>query len=567
VGDARPNFVLTIDDNDQAPTVGTSPSGSATLGNNPVYGLDPPFDATQASQRTQFLYKASELTAAGIPAGTLSGLSVYVYVKGSSRAYTNLYLKLGTTTASYLYNNGAITVGNSMTTVKSLAFYNTTAGWNNFSFDVPYTWDGTSNLVVEICYDNGTAAASDATDEIALYQDAGNGSQGNMLWQTGINCWENFSSLSGAAAYKPYVQFTYGIAPTTIESTVNSSQSQYLGPNADVYFYDQTNGQLMARIQNLSSFDYGCTQVVVDRAGTSATAFTNSSAATYLMDKTFHVYPTTNNPSGSYNITLYYTQAEVQGWQTTTGQSLTSIQLVKVPGQISQATPANPNGAGTPTIVTPTIGTLGSNTSLTYSFTNGFSGFGAGIPGMIVLPVTLLRFDGHLENNNALLNWSTSSEQNSAGFEVRRSADGLHFSPIGYVPAAGNSSTEKDYSYTDPGLSMDSNFYQLRSITLDGHDSYSKIVLIRDPQADPGFTVLPNPFTADPDIVFSHTPAGRVDVRLLDPTGRVLWRAPGSRLDGNRLHLGLSASTLAAGVYLLEVRSDAGIRIQRVIKK
>jgi hypothetical protein len=562
VGDNRPNFTMTIDDNDVAPTTGSSPYGTASLGSNQGNYTGAPFDATQPSMRTQLLYRASELTGAGASAGTLTGLSFYINAKNSSRPYTNFFVKLGTTTATWLYN-GSINLGSSMTTVKSLPSFTPNAGWNTITFDNAFTWNGTANLIVEFCYDNGSSA-TDAADGVAVYAD-GDATHFNLLGQTTINCWENFSTINAYINYKPWLKFTYGVTPTIVQTALNSSQSQYLGPNADIYFYDQTNGQLMARIQNLSSFDYGCTQVVIDRAGTAATQFWNSNTLNYLMDKTFHVIPATNNPSGSYNITLYYTQAEIQGWQTATGQTLSTIQLVKVPGQISSVTPSNPNAAGTPTIVAPAITALGTNTGLTYNFTNGFSGFGAGVPSLISLPVSILQFTGRLDNKDAVLSWSTASEENSAGFEVERSNDGLHFSKIGYVAAAGNSTTEKDYTFTDPSLAADSNYYQLKEISLDGRAAYSKVVLVRDPHATPGFSVLPNPFTTSLDIVFGHVPTGPVQVRLLDITGRALWQQSAIQSEGNRLHLGIPGANLAPGVYLLEVHSATGVETQRLL--
>ncbi len=332
--------------------------------------------------------------------------------------------------------------------------------------------------------------------------------------------------------------------------------------------YDQTNGLLMARIQNLTSFNYGCTQVLIDRAGTNATQFWNSNTANYLMNKTFHVLPATNNASGSYNLTLYYTQAEVQGWQTLTGQSLAAIQLVKVPGQISMVTAANPNGAGSVTVVTPTIGSLGSNTSLTYTSTNGFSGFGAGIPSFSDLPIGLIQFSGRLEGNSAVLTWSTSYEQNNKGFEVDRSMDGMNFSKIGFVTGAGNSATQKDYTFTDPSLTGDSDYYQLKQIDLDGRITYSNVVLLNDAHsAVPYMTVLPNPFTTDLDILFGHVRTEKVQVRLLNIAGQELWRQTGIQSDGSRLHIGLSGASLSAGIYLLEVLSGSGTTIQRVVRK
>jgi hypothetical protein len=568
-GDGRPNFTMTIDDNDVAPTPGVLPTNIATVGTFSSGVTGAPLNATQQSQRTQFLYKASELTAAGIPAGPLSAIAFQVNTKHSTRPFTNLQIKMGTASVNYLYDGSTITLGSSMIVVKSLDSFATVAGTNTFTFDTPWTWDGTSNVVVEVCYDNGTAAPTDAADQFVFYPDGGGNNQYNTLYQDNIDCDQSFSALTapGGNGLKPRMFLTYGVPTTGVQSTVNSSQSQYLGPNADVYFYDQTNGLLMARIQNLTNFNYGCTQVVIDRAGTNATQFWNTNTTNYLMDKTFHVLPTTNNASGSYNLTLYYSQAEIQGWQTLTGQSLAAIQLVKVPGQISMVTAANPNGAGSVTVVTPTIGTLGSNTSLTYNFTNGFSGFGAGIPSFSDLPIGLLKFSGRLEGNNAILTWSTSYEQNNKGFEVDRSVDGTNFSAIGFVSGAGNSTTQKDYTFTDPSLLGDSNYYQLKQIDLDGRITYSNIVLLNKTHLVPYLTISPNPFTSDLDILFGHVPTEKVQIRLLDIAGRELWRQTGIQSDGSRLHVGLSGSSLSAGVYLLEVLSNSGIRIQRVIRK
>jgi hypothetical protein len=567
-GNGIPNFAMTINDNDKAPAAGTA-TGTVTIGTISSGVTSTPFDATQASERTQFLYKASELTAAGIPAGSLSGISLDVFAKNSTRSFTNLTIKIGTAAAAYLINGATVTLGASMTVVKTLSSYTTVGGWNNFTFDNPYTWDGTSNLVVEICFDNGSTAAGTG-DQVVFYSDGGASNQGNTIFQDGINCSQSFTSVGYFAnGLKPTVKFSYGIPPTVVQTTLNSSGQQWLGPNSDLYFYDQVNGQLMARIRNLTGFNYGCTQVIIDRAGTNATQFWNTNTINYLMDKTFHVLPTTNNPSGSYNITLYYTQAEVNGWQSFTGQSIGSVQLVKVPSQILNVTAANPTGGGAVTLVTPSIATLGTNTALTYNFTNGFSGFGAGVPGLAPLPIGLLNFDGRLQGNDAILKWTTSFETNNKGFEIDRSFDGNNFSKIGFTAGAGNSATPLNYTFTDPSLTRDNNYYRLQQIDLDGKSVFSKIVLVnKDGGSSPSsFTVLSNPFTNSLDIVFGQVPAGKVQLRLLDITGRELLRQSGSASAGGRFHIDLSGTALSAGVYLLEARFDNKTQIEKLIKK
>ena len=564
-GDGIPNFAFTIQDNDSAPAAGTS-NGIAAIGSATSHLTDAPFNDSINSQRFQFLYKASELTAAGVPAGQLTGLSLQIMTKNSTRPFTNLNIKIGTTSVSYLINGSTVTVGSGLTTVKTLSSYSTVAGWNDFSFDTPFTWDGTSNLIVEFCYDNGSVLSGAGVDDVYYYSDGGSTSQYNMFWQNGINCSQSFSSLNAwSRGLKPIAKFWYGIPATIVQAVLNSSVQQYLGPNADVYFYDQTNHQLMARIQNLDNHDYGCTQVVIDRQGSGSSQFWNNNTANYLMNKTFRVLPANNSSTGSYNITLYYTQAEVDGWIAATAQSLSNIQLVKVAGQISSVTPASPNGAGAVVIGNPTISTLGTNTALTYNFTTGFSGFGAGVPD-VALPLTLLNFDGQLRQQHAALQWTTSFESNTKRFGVERSYDGVRYGNIGYVNGAGHSSSQRQYVFTDTALARLKNYYRLNEMDMDGNSSYSKVVMISNTNRDVSFTASPSPFTTSLDLVFGQAPEGKTSIRLLDMTGKALFRQDSTPAGQDRIHLDLSGLNLASGLYLLEVRTSNNVYIQKVLK-
>ncbi|HTS43113.1 MAG TPA: T9SS type A sorting domain-containing protein [Puia sp.] len=256
----------------------------------------------------------------------------------------------------------------------------------------------------------------------------------------------------------------------------------------------------------------------------------------------------------------------MNGWQTATGQSINNTQLVKVTNQISSVTPGNPAGGGTVVTGTPTISSLGTNTGLSYNFTTAFSGFGAGVAGT-VLSIDLLSFQGQLNNNNlVLLNWSTSSEENSKGFDVERSYDGVQFTKIGYIPAAGNSSTEKDYSFTDPNLPQENNYYRLKKIDIDGNYAYSKVVMVRDP-ANNSFKVLNNPFTSYLDLQFGKPVTGNAQIRLMDITGREMFRYMPEVNGLTNLRIDLSQKPLSAGVYILEVLYNDEKHVARVVKQ
>lgn len=95
-----------------------------------------------------------------------------------------------------------------------------------------------------------------------------------------------------------------GNIPKEIQSSVSSTaDAQYLGPDATAYFYDPATGSLMVKIENLTAFDYGCTSVEIDRAGTDGTTWFGPY---HITNKTFKVTPANTNAAGSYKITLYY---------------------------------------------------------------------------------------------------------------------------------------------------------------------------------------------------------------------------------------------------------------------
>lgn len=67
------------------------------------------------------------------------------------------------------------------------------------------------------------------------------------------------------------------------------------------------------------------------------------------------------------------------------------------------------------------------------------------------LPVTLTSFAAQRSGSNAVLSWTTATEQNSLGFYIEASADGINFHNLGFVASknGGNSLTALSYRFTD----------------------------------------------------------------------------------------------------------------------
>lgn len=103
---------------------------------------------------------------------------------------------------------------------------------------------------------------------------------------------------------------------------------------------------------------------------------------------------------------------------------------------------------------------------------SGFSGFTA-------LPVKFVGFTVTIKNNDALIQWSTTQEINAATYEVEQSIDGNNWNTIAYVPAVGNNSGTKNYSFVDKSLSSKINYYRIKEVDVDGKANFTSTQCIK----------------------------------------------------------------------------------------
>ena len=109
---------------------------------------DHPFrTSSDARARTVYLWKASELS--GLTAGNITSLSLNATFAWGTEL-NQLKIRMAPTTLDSLETNELNT---SWTQVYNHNTYPVT-GLNNFQFTQPFVWDGTSNVMVEISYDN-----------------------------------------------------------------------------------------------------------------------------------------------------------------------------------------------------------------------------------------------------------------------------------------------------------------------------------------------------------------------------------------------------------------------------
>jgi hypothetical protein len=142
----------TITQGDSAILRGTGGIFLGTVGAGTVVNTNTsypsPYGGFYWGARHQFLILASELSAAGINPGLLSSLAFDVSQAAGS-PLANFEIKLGSTTATDLtsWQPGTVTAFTSPSVTDTL-------GWNVYPFSTQYLWDGVSNLVVEVCFQN-----------------------------------------------------------------------------------------------------------------------------------------------------------------------------------------------------------------------------------------------------------------------------------------------------------------------------------------------------------------------------------------------------------------------------
>jgi hypothetical protein len=163
-----------------------------------------------------------------------------------------------------------------------------------------------------------------------------------------------------------------------------------------------------------------------------------------------------------------------------------------------------------------------------------------------------------MTNQQAQLQWRTETESNNCRFEIERSANGSNFTLAGTVPGAVNSSTPKQYGYTDVSPLPGRSYYRIRQVDCDGKSSYSRVISLQNDPA--GFTIYPNP-VADA-ITIDRNRAGQVQATVYDLAGRALIA---QRISNVRERV--SAVGLVPGTYIIKVESGSGTVTQKFIKK
>jgi hypothetical protein len=181
------------------------------------------------------------------------------------------------------------------------------------------------------------------------------------------------------------------------------------------------------------------------------------------------------------------------------------------------------------------------------------------------LPMKIGTFTAKTTNEGVRMDWNTFSEHNSRETVVERSVDGVNFYPIGNIAAAGNSSAEIKYTYTDANPMNGTIYYRLKKVDTEGNftNSATKSVYF-GLDTENAMTLYPNPVVDKVSVRWETNQP--VDITVYDMTGKTL-RSFANVASGN---FNADLTGLATGVYTLVLSDHNGgkrIASKRFVKK
>lgn len=208
------------------------------------------------------------------------------------------------------------------------------------------------------------------------------------------------------------------------------------------------------------------------------------------------------------------------------------------------------------------------NSTLTGTVPAGITALGLGA-GPNPLPVTLVSFTAASRQLDAVLNWRTATERNSASFVVERSLDGQSWEDVARVAAAGDSYTPREYATTDAGAGRLAKliYYRLRQIDKDLTFTRSDIQTVTfDTKPVFDVTAYPVPMASTLNVRVVVSQPGTLDVLLYDVTGRTVRHLQPTATTGANA-LTLDVQDLPTGAYTLRVRQGLDATTIAVIKE
>lgn len=174
------------------------------------------------------------------------------------------------------------------------------------------------------------------------------------------------------------------------------------------------------------------------------------------------------------------------------------------------------------------------------------------------LPVIFSSYDVKCNDKGALLTWTTSSEINSSKFEIQRSKNGVDWTTVGTVVAAGNSSDIRNYQYVDISGGGTAQ-YRIRQVDIDGRFTYTPVRMTNCRSQVFDVVLYPVPANDKLNVVVKSDIDMVTTMKVVDMSGRIV-SIFNAQLQKGSTNLTVPTLKLANGQYML-ISTDPAVNI------
>ena len=184
-----------------------------------------------------------------------------------------------------------------------------------------------------------------------------------------------------------------------------------------------------------------------------------------------------------------------------------------------------------------------------------------------VLPVELLDFSASVINRKTILNWTTVTEINNAGFEVERSTNGISWKTLGFVKGAGTTYMKQQYQFTDGSVLNGKYLYRLKQIDLDNKIKYSKVLSVTL-SGNLTFELgqnYPNPTHGEAIISYSIPERTNVFIALYDLYGRTVQVLTNKVNSAGTYTINVNTEALPKGEYFYRMQAGTFSSVKKLV--
>ena len=187
----------------------------------------------------------------------------------------------------------------------------------------------------------------------------------------------------------------------------------------------------------------------------------------------------------------------------------------------------------------------------------------------VELPVDFLGMEVECSNGGYnTVTWKTASESNSDYFVLERSRDGIHWTEITELKAAGTSNKENHYTHYDLGAGRYfEGYYQLTQVDYDGKFKiYNPVSVQCNKEAEYQVAVYPNPVTDKMLVTVYSLKPSHIEIDLTNLSGQILTQREFELEKGMNV-FEFDLASYKKGLYIIYVKDEEHFQSLSVSKK